>query len=572
MYQEYYGLQDNPFSLAADAKYLYWSQTHQNAFRHLLYSIQSNKSFSILAGDVGTGKTTLLHVLLEWLKTSTPQTNSAYVVHSTLGVEDLLRYIVYELGIEPEASSKIECILALKRFALRCADRGERLLLIFDEAQNYTYEVLEELRLLSNIETPNEKLLHIIFAGQPHLIKNINKPEMYQLKQRVSAIYNLRPLSHRETPTYIQKRLDIAGAQGRSFFDDDAIEAIHQYAHGIPRVINVICDHALLYNFAENKKRVSTKIVRAVAADMGLRREAIQPSTDDAPDPAEDDIAGNEDQADSIIIGHAREALERNREAMPAAEQPAESTTDGLDTGHAREALERNREAMPAAEQPAESTADGLNTGHVRETLERNREEISADDQTSERTADADWLFPQRERPKNRKKILLLLGGMTLLLLMLVAWTSFIHLIPLGSQKLQQINKLINSKYHLLFDDSSGTEKYNYDSSGTEKYNYDVGINNDEIQKNASIDDENHNNDDRNFNMDINNNEIQENTPIKKENKFTIVKEGDSFEKILLEAYGRYDQSIVSLVLKANPEIYDIDTIFVGQRIRLPEP
>jgi general secretion pathway protein A len=541
MYQEYYGLQDNPFSLAADAKYLYWSQTHQNAFRHLLYSIQSNKSFSILAGDVGTGKTTLLHVLLEWLKTSTPQTNSAYVVHSTLGVEDLLRYIVYELGIEPEASSKIECILALKRFALRCADRGERLLLIFDEAQNYTYEVLEELRLLSNIETPNEKLLHIIFAGQPHLIKNINKPEMYQLKQRVSAIYNLRPLSHRETPTYIQKRLDIAGAQGRSFFDDDAIEAIHQYAHGIPRVINVICDHALLYNFAENKKRVSTKIVRAVAADMGLRREAIQPSTDDAPDPAEDDIAGNEDQADSIIIGHAREALERNREAMPAAEQPAEST------------------------------ADGLNTGHVRETLERNREEISADDQTSERTADADWLFPQRERPKNRKKILLLLGGMTLLLLMLVAWTSFIHLIPLGSQKLQQINKLINSKYHLLFDDSSGTEKYNYDSSGTEKYNYDVGINNDEIQKNASIDSKNYN-DDRNFNIDINNDEIQENEPIKKENKFTIVKEGDSFEKILLEAYGRYDQSIVSLVLKANPEIYDIDTIFVGQRIRLPEP
>jgi general secretion pathway protein A len=560
MYQEYYGLQDNPFSLAADAKYLYWSQTHQNAFRHLLYSIQSNKSFSVLAGDVGTGKTTLLHVLLEWLKTSTPRTHSAYVVHSTLGVDDLFRYIVYELGLDPNASSKIECILALKRFALRCAERGERLLLIFDEAQNYTYEVLEELRLLSNIETPNEKLLHIIFAGQPQLVTNINKPEMYQLKQRVNAIYNLRPLSQRETPTYIQKRLDIAGAQGRSFFDDDAIEAIYQYAHGIPRVINVICDHALLYNFAENKKRVSTKIVQAVAADMGLRREAIRSGTDDTPAMAEDGLAGDEAHADSIIIGHAREALEKNREAAPADGKSSERAADGLNLSYVREALKRNREEAPTDDRPPERAADSRSLGYAREALERNREKISADNQTSESTAGADWLFPRREPQKNRKKILLLLSGMTLLLFIIVAWTSFAHWLPSGSQKLQQITNFISKKYDLLFKAPPGVRKYNYN----------MDISNDDIQRNVSIDERDFK-EDINYNIDSNDAEIQRYIPIEKK-KFAIVKEGDSFEKILLEAYGRYDQSIISLVLKANPEIYDIDTIFVGQRIRLPEP
>src|SRR5919109_1150600 len=161
MYQEYYGLKENPFRLVPDARYLYWSQTHQNAFRHLSYSLQSRKNLIVLAGEVGTGKTTLLHVLMEQIKTTEAKTYTAYVVHSTVNAEDLFRYIFHELGLELNTRSKIDYVLALKRFSLQCANQGERLLLILDEAQNYTYDVLEEIRLLSNLETQQETLLQI---------------------------------------------------------------------------------------------------------------------------------------------------------------------------------------------------------------------------------------------------------------------------------------------------------------------------------------------------------------------------------------------------------------------------
>ena len=162
MYQTHYGLKENPFRLTTDTKFVYWSQTHQSAFRHLLYSVESHKSLIVLAGAVGTGKTTLLHVLMECVKAKAPTTRIAYVVHSTLTATELFRYIFHELDLEYAASSKVDYVLALQRFSRQCAGQGERLLLILDEAQNYSHEVLEEIRLLSNIETPQDKLLQIV--------------------------------------------------------------------------------------------------------------------------------------------------------------------------------------------------------------------------------------------------------------------------------------------------------------------------------------------------------------------------------------------------------------------------
>ena len=306
MYQTYYGLNESPFRLTTDTKYVYWSQTHQSAFRHLLYSVQSHKSLIVLAGEVGTGKTTLLHVLMECVKATAPTTRVAYIVHSTITVTELFRYIFHELNLDFTAPSKIDYVLALQRFSRQCAGQGERLVLILDEAQNYSHEVLEEIRLLSNIETPQDKLLQIILAGQAQLLSNIKQQELYQLKQRVNVTYNLLPLNLGETHAYIQKRLEVAGAQpGQTLFHEDAIDAIYQCAQGIPRVINVICDHALLYSFAANKKQVSEKIVQEVAADMDLQQEPWpRPANTAASGDGAEATAGAAHQADRIIIGY----------------------------------------------------------------------------------------------------------------------------------------------------------------------------------------------------------------------------------------------------------------------------
>lgn len=504
-YQDYYGLQENPFNLTADAKYLYWSQIHQNAFRHLLYSIQSNKSLIVLAGEVGTGKSTLLHVLLDRLAASTPQTHTAYIAHSTLGVADLFRHLFHELGLElDDAAGKSDYVLALKRFALRCAEREERLLLVLDEAQNYAQDVLEEFRLLSNIETPQKKLLHIILVGQPQLVKSLNRPEMYQFKQRISTIYNLQPLGRRETRTYIQTRLDVAGAQGRSFFHDDAIEAIHRYAHGIPRVINVICDNALLYNFAENKKRVSTKIVQGVVADLGLRQEPLPRRAEEAPEtvresPIDDHAARG---ADSYIIGYTRNSLVRDWDNAPPDDQ-----------------------------------------------------EFEGDDS---------WLppLPKRQTAKTRRRGRLWLIGMAIFLILVVTETFFVHW-PSLENKTPQDSKSSPPpqqppRQQSLTQQSPPQQPSKQQPSNQQPLNQQPRV----AEEAPDV---------PRRRLNIPTRATPPQAPVESNNNFTIVKRGDSFEKILLETYGRYDQALISLVLKANPDISDINTIFVGQRIRLPK-
>ena len=269
LYKEYYKLEHHPFSLTTAPEFLYWSQQHQNAYRHLLHGIQNQQSLTLLAGEVGTGKTTILHALMEFLR-SQKQTRIIYLANSKIDAEALLYYTLSRLDLQVEKGKKIDHFLTLERFLHQNLGNGERVLLILDESQNYPYEVLEEIRLLSNIERSKEKLIQIILAGQPQLLKNISDPNMYQLKQRIGVIYNLLPLNQPETGAYIQKRLEVAGAKGRPLFHEKAIDGIYHHSTGIPRVINLICDHALLYGYAMEKSQVTQNIVQQVAEDMGL--------------------------------------------------------------------------------------------------------------------------------------------------------------------------------------------------------------------------------------------------------------------------------------------------------------
>ena len=499
MYQNYYGLHESPFRLTTDTKFVYWSQTHQNAYRHLLYSVESHKSLIVLAGAVGTGKTTLLHVLMEWIKTTMPTARVAYVVHSTLTVAELFRYIFHELGLDLTSQSKVDYVLALQRFSQQCAGKGERLLLILDEAQNYSHDVLEEIRLLSNIETPQDKLLQIILSGQPQLITNINQPEIYQLKQRVNVTYNLQPLTHGETQAYIQKRLDVAGAQGRSLFQDDAIEAIYRYAQGIPRVINVVCDHALLYSFAANKKLVSEKIIQEVATDMGLGRGQGPQRMSPSPSAYNDEVAADaQHQADRIVIGHTK----------------------------------TSREQGVARTSPFYGT-------FARYT---------------------DWEDNRVDNKKRiRRKSLFQLVGAVLFIILIVVGMSFVQA-PSSQKEASVINPSVASRNNDDLEKSQG-----HSPKLPEK----------EVVKPVKEPPQAYDNNDKTSSTTSKNTET--NALAKKgkttqgADRYTIVKQGDTFMKILLQAYGQYDEPLVAFVLEANPEISNINTIFVGQLIRLPE-
>ena len=497
MYQNYYGLHESPFRLTTNTKFVYWSQTHQNAYRHLLYSVESYNSLIVLAGAVGTGKTTLLHVLMEWVKTTMPTARVAYVVHSTLTVAELFRYIFHELGLDLTAQSKVDYVLALQRFLQQCAGKGERLLLILDEAQNYSYDVLEEIRLLSNIETPQDKLLQIILAGQPQLITNINQPEIYQLKQRVNVTYNLQPLNHGETQAYIQKRLDVAGTQGRSLFQDDAIEAIYLYSQGIPRVINVVCDHALLYSFVANKKRVNEKIVQEVAADMGLRQEQRPQRLNTRP-PAYDEAAADVDhQADRIVISHTKNSPE---------------------AGVAR-------------------------TAPLYGTFARY----------------TDWRDDRAAHKKStRRKSLLQVAGMVVFIILIVVGIFFVQ-VPSSPKEVSVMKP-------------SGASRNNDNLEKSQIHPQKLP---EKEIKSVKEQTKVYDSEDTTNNMASKFTET--NSFLKKEkdtqgvDRYITVKEGDTFMKILLKAYGQYDEPLVAFVLGANPEISNINTIFVGQRIRLPE-
>jgi len=272
MYLSFYGLREVPFAPTPDPKFLFQSARHREALAQLIYGVRERKGFIVLTGEIGTGKTTLLRTLLERLDSSTPV---AYLHNSALGIEGLLEYILQDWGVKSTAATHAQRLFELNEFLTDQHHKGTSPVLVIDEAQNLTVETLEAVRLLSNFETTNQKLMQILLVGQPELRDKLNLPELRQLKQRVGLRCHIASLSPEETRQYIRHRLRIAGATDAGIFSDAAIQKIHDYSKGTPRVINIVCDHCLLSGYADSKKRIDAGIVQEAVEylEEGERRE-----------------------------------------------------------------------------------------------------------------------------------------------------------------------------------------------------------------------------------------------------------------------------------------------------------
>ena len=258
MYKEYFGLKEYPFSIAPDPHYFFMSEGHREALAHLVYGINSDGGFVMLTGEPGTGKTTVCRCLLEQLPENT---EIAFILNPKLTVEELLASICDEFGIpypESNRSNKV-FVSAINEYLLHITEKGRRAILVIEEAQNLSLEVLEQIRLLTNLETSQRKLLQIILLGQPELREMLDQTQLRQLSQRVTARYHLGPLSQDETYAYVNHRLSVAGLVRGQLFSKGALKLLFRITKGIPRLINVICDRALLGAYVQGKDRVDRK-------------------------------------------------------------------------------------------------------------------------------------------------------------------------------------------------------------------------------------------------------------------------------------------------------------------------
>ena len=268
MYKEFFGLRANPFNVNPDPRYLFLTRHTEEALACLTYGIQSRKGFVLLTGEVGTGKTTLINKLLEWLRLQ--QVATAFIFNSRMNVPQFLDYMMADFGIQCDSKSKSQILQRLYNWLLDRYRAGETAVLIVDEAQNLTDEVLEEIRMLTNLETFTEKLLQIVLVGQPELETKLKMPQLRQLRQRLTLRAKTHPLTLEETKAYVQQRLRIAGSDGRQIFDGEALNSIHKYSNGIPRVVNLLCEHCLVSAFVDQKPTINESIVDAVARDFDL--------------------------------------------------------------------------------------------------------------------------------------------------------------------------------------------------------------------------------------------------------------------------------------------------------------
>jgi general secretion pathway protein A len=270
LYNGYFGFQEKPFNVTPDPRFFYTNPVYQEAYASLLYGIRERKGFIVLTGEVGTGKTTLLRRLM-----SNPEGNVRLVFfyNTTLTFEELISFTCDELGLPVQSGGRLQKIQALNEFLVAQSKKGGTVVLLVDEAQHLTDDVLENLRLLSNLETASEKLLQIVLVGQSELDVKLSHPQLRQVKQRVALHCRLDRLKDREVAPFINYRLRVAGYEREDLFTADAIREVASYSKGIPRVINIICDNALLIAYATSAKKVSADVIREVANDLRLDTE-----------------------------------------------------------------------------------------------------------------------------------------------------------------------------------------------------------------------------------------------------------------------------------------------------------
>ena len=270
MYKNFFGFNERPFKLVPNPAYLFLSRSHEEALAHLTYAVIQGEGFMEITGEVGTGKTTLCRAFLEHLS---DDTKAAYIFNPNLDSVELLKTINDEFGIPSDADNTKDLIDTLNAFLIEQKTQGKTTILLIDEAQNLTNEVLEQLRLLSNLETAKHKLLHIILVGQPELKEKLNSHELRQLRQRISLSCRLIPLSFKDVRNYIQHRINVASGKPGIQFADAAYRSIYNYSQGIPRLINIVCDRALLTAFGLDQKEITQNIVRASIKELTDRSD-----------------------------------------------------------------------------------------------------------------------------------------------------------------------------------------------------------------------------------------------------------------------------------------------------------
>ncbi len=280
MYKKFFGLRENPFNVNPDPRYLCLNRHMQEALACLTYGVESRKGFILLTGEVGTGKTTLLNKLLDWLHKQ--RVTTAFIFNSRLNTTQFLDFMMNDFGIPCEAKSKSQVLMRLNQWLLERYQNGETAVLIVDEAQNLSTQVLEEIRLLTNLETSTDKLLQIILSGQPELEQKLNQPGLRQLRQRITLRCKTYPLSLEEIHSYIAGRLAVAGGDGRTIFSEEAIEAVHAQSGGIPRVVNLLCEHALIGAFVDQQSPIQADTIIEVAREFQLH-EAERAATPGEP-------------------------------------------------------------------------------------------------------------------------------------------------------------------------------------------------------------------------------------------------------------------------------------------------
>ncbi len=265
MYTDHFGLTEAPFSIAPNPQYLYMSSRHRDALAHLLYGVQSDGGFILLTGEVGTGKTTLCRCLLQQVPTDV---DTAFVLNPRVSVTELLASVCDEFGISYPTDASVKILVdQLNAFLLECHANNRKAVLIIDEAQNLSRDLLEQLRLLTNLETNERKLLQIILLGQPELLEMLDNRDLRQFSQRITARFHLEALNQTETEDYVAHRMSIAGGSGR-VFTRAAMRRVYRISKGIPRVINLICDRALLGSYVEDKTEVTPTIVSKAAREV----------------------------------------------------------------------------------------------------------------------------------------------------------------------------------------------------------------------------------------------------------------------------------------------------------------
>jgi len=280
MYNAFFGFAENPFNMSPDPSFLYRSVQHEEALANLIYGVQSRKGFVVLTGEVGTGKTTMLECLRDFL--TSQQIQYASLFNSRLNVQQFFEMVAYDFGLRCERTSKTEVLFALNEMIIERANLGRTTVLIVDEAHNLDWDVLEEVRLLGNLENRRGKMLQIVLAGQPELDRKLETPEFRQLKQRVALRCVLLPFELEDTVAYVESRLARAGVKHQTVFPGEILREIHYRTQGIPRLTNAMCDNLLLTAFALESHVVTAAMVDEVTADMRLQWPGQRPFLADA--------------------------------------------------------------------------------------------------------------------------------------------------------------------------------------------------------------------------------------------------------------------------------------------------